>query len=360
MKKQIFIITFVFLSLFLTYLYQPANQNNTHKGFQETPISSWQTYCAIPSQSHFWNETDLQYEVQYIGRASEDIRSGHLFIAPDGLRVWDVANKEQFILDGKKFKNTSMLNCPAFEAYDYQFTHHEGYLKACLKTNCTSIDIMPNTIPFTYAASNGGVFVGTSQGDTLLFRDGKWCRMIRDGDQYYCPDKEVPIVTEPSNQFYSSTIYYGITLIGEYPTGSLFEFDGTRVKPSHIQPPSIDGGTESQTLAFYCGDLFVGYWPHGEVYRYDGDRWYGPISFFSGKKSSHPYSEAAKKEDLIINFFGKRVPSLVPYQDSLYVITANKGDWNNRIQPDIPAEVQQEYGAVYRIYRDGCYSAPAR
>lgn len=183
--------------------------------------------------------------------------------------------------------------------------------------------------------------------------------MRGDDDVYACPSGRVlPVVTEPSNQFYSSTIYGGRALIGEYPSGRIFEFDGTKVFPSDLTPPQIserpNPGFESQTLAEYCGSLFVGYWPYGEIFRFDGEKWHEPIRLFSSPPSASPFKDAAEGAGVISNFFGQRVASLVPFDGTLYAITSNKGDWNASIQPAIPAAAQEEYGAVHRIYGAEC------
>lgn len=316
----------------------------------------WQTYCAVPLGRSSHAKAASEFWVTPIGRASTEIRSGGLVVGDDGqLRVWDAANKTQFIVFEEGFEPAPTIDCPDFQAYGWtiEYDGKNGRVSACANGNCRRISVMPKTLAFSIAAAKGSIFVGTSQGDTLLFKEGRWCRMARTGDTFACTGERIPVVTEPSNQFYSSTVYRGRTLIGEYPSGRIFEFDGKKVFPSELTPPEIseraNPGFESQVLTEYCGNLFVGYWPYGELYRYDGEKWHDPIRLFSSPPSNAPFKEAAEKAGMISNFFGQRVSSLVPFAGSLYAITSNKGDWNRSIQPEIPREFQDEYGAVYRI-----------
>ena len=148
----------------------------------------------------------------------------------------------------------------------------------------------------------------------------------------------------------------GKTLIGEYPTGRLFEFDGRTVRPSPLTPPDFSDGipnaSESQTLAVHCGNLFVGYWPHAALYRYDGSHWKEPITFFPSRTETFPHTKEAEAAGQIFNFLGQRVSSLISHEGSLYAITSNKGDWNASI--DIPIPEADLYGMTYKIDIDGC------
>lgn len=211
---------------------------------------------------------------------------------------------------------------------------------------------------FAVAAANDGIFVGTSFGEALVFRDNAWCRLVNINEVYTCDGSNPPIPDEGSNQFYSSTVFEGRTLIGEYPSGRIFEFDGEVVRVSDLTPPEIlarSGSFESQTLAAYCGNLFVGYWPYGEIFRYDGEKWHEPIRLFSSEKSDAPFLKQAQSAGLTYNFFSQRVASLVPFNGDLYAITSNKGDWGKMLDPDIPDAIQDEYGAVYKISSDACF-----
>jgi outer membrane protein assembly factor BamB len=324
----------------------------------------WQTYCAVPLEAPANAPRATHIDVTPLGRPSPQIRSGSLFVSDGKLRVSDLANKEQFVLHDGEYLPSPPVKCPDFQAFGWTIVYGgDGKLSACSGHSCATIEVMPRTLAFSIAASNGGIFVGTSQGDTLLFREGEWCRMVLSGETYACPATPAPVVTTPGPQFYSSTVYRSRTLVGQYPSGRIYEFDGERVFPSDMTPPAIISrgkpGFESQTLASYCGNLFVGYWPYGEIFRYDGEKWHEPIRLFSSPPSAEPYKEAAESAGVIFNFFGQRVASLVPYQGALYAITSNKGDWNSAITPTIPTTAQEEYGAVYQLHGKDCETSPS-
>lgn len=331
------------------------------------PVSGWQTYCAVPATTDVQTAViaDTTFTFDEVGRPSPHIRSGHLFLSGDGgLVAWDVANNEQFTLEGGEFRTTVATPCPEFQAYGLTVHYRgaEGAVEICnQEQNCSRKNVMPNTLAFSIAAADGAIFVGTSQGDALLFRNGVWCRMGRTATgSYACPaGGKLPIATVASNQFYSSTVFNGVTLVGEYPSGRLFDFDGRRLSPSTLTPPAILDrdviGFEPQSMAEYCGNLFVGYWPFGEVFRFDGTEWHEPIRLFSSSPpEAAPFREATADAGVIFNFFGQRVPSLVPYGGDLYAVTGNKGDWGQSITPEIDHNYQAEYGAIYRISGNDC------
>ncbi len=310
-------------------------------------IPAWQTYCAVPHSNVGEPGT---ITVERVGRASPNIRSAHLFVHEGQLRVWDHANSEQFTLkpDGS-FDRVTPVPCARFQAYGWTFWFGGGQSTACRGDECVSIAVRDATLAFTFAAHDGAVFVGSAFGDALLFRDERWCRMVKHGDEWACPDTHVLPPIEPSNQFYSSAIYEGRTLIGEYPTGHLFEFDGERVFRSDIPRPLDGHALESQVLMPFCGSLFVGYWHSGTIYRWDGKAWHGPIRLFHHDADYPQFSEQAERAGQIFNFFGRRAPSLVPYNGALYAITASKGDWNTSIDDRLPDAVAAEYGVVWRL-----------
>jgi len=92
---------------------------------------------------------------------------------------------------------------------------------------------------FSIAASSGGVFVGTNQGDALLFRNDSWCRMIKEQETYACnKDLRDPVAQQDSRQWYSSIPYGSDALVGEYPGGWIWQFDGATLKTNtELTPP---------------------------------------------------------------------------------------------------------------------------
>lgn len=327
-------------------------------------LLSWQTVCAVPVHARADSGINDEPVMHRLGRPAPYTRTAYLFVADDGLRVWDIPNNEQFLLRGDTFHEVEPVPCPHFSAGSYTFSHRDAWLSACQVNGnqCISIRIKPETMPFTYAENAGAVFVGTSHGDALLFSlsERRWCRMEQDEEGIYAcpPGPLLPVVTEPSNQFYSSVRFDGRTLIGEYPTGQIFEFDGKRLFPSELTPPPFRegrrSGYESQSLAVYYGDLYVGYWPDGSLWRYNGS-WQEPMRLFSDPDTAlYPYHDEAEQAGLVFNFFGRRVSSLVPYDGYLYASTSNKGDWSRRLAIELPEDAERDYGVIWRIQKPGC------
>lgn len=172
--------------------------------------------------------------------------------------------------------------------------------------------------------------------------------------------KRQKLATGPGagDPFYSSVLYQGKTLLGEWPTGRLYEFDGERLAPSDLTPPAIASavpkrlGYEAQSLAEYCGDLFVGYWPRGEIYRYDGRKkaWGLFSRMFSSSPAETfiPFSDRPR-DRLDPSFFGQRVTVLVPFEDSLYAATSNLREWTPEVKPKFPSPDKVQEGRSIKL-----------
>ncbi|UVL17968.1 hypothetical protein LOY44_18465 [Pseudomonas sp. B21-044] len=174
-----------------------------------------------------------------------------------------------------------------------------------------------------------------------------------------------PLTHPREIQFYSSVAYRGKQLLGEWPTGRIYEFDGTQLKPSDMTPPRIAEqvplrlGYEAQSMAEYYGDLYVGYWPKGEVWRYgyQTGEWTLFKRFFSSVEGE-PFIPYARRptDSLDQAFFGQRITALVPYEGALYVATSNLRTWTSSAAiPDVMDPTRlAEYGALYKVTRQGC------
>jgi hypothetical protein len=155
----------------------------------------------------------------------------------------------------------------------------------------------------------------------------------------------------------------GKTLIGEWPTGRLYEFDGEVLRPFNIvQPPFATGerlGYEAQSMAEYCGDLFVGYWPRGEIWRRDRStgKWSLAVRLFSHPIETEPVIPYFDRpsDGLHSAFYGQRVTALIPLGYSLYAASSNLNLWPTGYEPEIITQDQAaEYGALYRLTIPGC------
>jgi hypothetical protein len=128
-------------------------------------------------------------------------------------------------------------------------------------------------------------------GDQLGRRDvfdGKSCTSLRD------PDGK-------SFQVYSALNYYDRLLLGHYPSGCVYEFDGQNIRLQAGWPPRLPGvsgsAREAQTTTIYRGDLYIGVWPWAEIWRYDrdADHWHSMGRAFTGPALTdtvtHPYEQ---------------------------------------------------------------------
>ena len=163
----------------------------------------------------------------------------------------------------------------------------------------------------------------------------------------------------------------GRLLMGQYPTGRLFAYDGRRIADQPGWPPVLEGVTssarEAQTTVIYGGDLMVGVWPWGEVWRYnpDSQRWvFMPRMFKHPNLSAaitHPY-DVENESNSPRNLWGQRVTSLVASGPDLFISTSGKApmEWEPQRYPFLAPEKWKSYGKVYRATMQGHLSAPTR
>jgi hypothetical protein len=164
--------------------------------------------------------------------------------------------------------------------------------------------------------------------------------------------------------------YYDRLLLGQYPSGCLFEFDGEEVQPREDWPPCIPGvakrAREAQAMALYRGDLYAGVWPWAELWRYDRNakQWSAIGRMFTRPpvtdKVVHPFEaeivayNAAHGKNNVINDWGQRLTSLAVAGDTMYAGTSNKGGTPRPADYTfIDDEILKEYGQVLRLRRPG-------
>ena len=121
---------------------------------------------------------------------------------------------------------------------------------------------MPREFIYSYGQLGDDVLAATNTGGVYRF----------DGREWKCL---VEPIEDVSYQVYTMINYYDRLLLGQYPTGNLFEYDGREVRHLQDQPPVMPGvsdrAREAQTTAIYGGDLYVGVWPWAELWRLDGN-----------------------------------------------------------------------------------------
>jgi len=164
------------------------------------------------------------------------------------------------------------------------------------------------------------------------------------------------------------TNYYDRLLMGHYPTGEIYEYDGQTLKLLEDWPPVLEGvsdrAREAQTLSIYGGDLYCGVWPWGEVWRFDHNQqaWNFAHRMFSHPeltdKVTHPYEKETQSVDKVYNLWGQRVTGLVPFDNSLYISTSSKSGFEFQEKFDfLTKEKWQDYGKVYELTLPGQLSA---
>lgn len=216
----------------------------------------------------------------------------------------------------------------------------------------------PKEFIYVYGQVRGRIFTTTNMGGTFAFDGGAW-KMLRE------------TTPKTSFQIYAALNFRDTLLLGQYPTGELFEFDGEELRRRPDWPPAMPGvrreAREAQTLALYGGDLYVGVWPWGEVWCLDPDagEWAFLGRMFTHPTPSdavvHPYEAETKALDPVLNRWGQRVTGLVPLGDSLYISTSAKSSapYEEKFT-FLAGDKWKEYGAVHRYRRPGCLSVPFR
>lgn len=208
---------------------------------------------------------------------------------------------------------------------------------------------------FAWGQLGGQIVTGSNIGGFYVLENGSWRTLLE-------PKLGV------SYQLYSMTAFHDRLLMGQYPTGRLFEYDGKRIVDLAGWPPKLDGvsGTarEAQTTVIYGGDLFVGVWPWAELWRYNSDsrKW-----FFVRRMIDHPELSAAithpydveNRGHEVGNLWGQRVTSLVPSGADLFISTSAKFpcEWDARRFPFLAPEKWKSYGSVHRLTIPGHLSA---
>lgn len=209
-------------------------------------------------------------------------------------------------------------------------------------------------VVYSYGQLGQDILAATNTGGVYRFDGENWKTL------YERPDSNV------SFQVYAMINYYDRLLLGQYPTGELYEFDGKELRLRKGWPPVMPGvstrAREAQTTAIYGGDLYVGVWPWAEVWNYDGSTWSFVRRMFTHPELTdavtHPYEAECTKLEIVLNQLGQRVTSLIPFGEALYVSTSAKS--SAPYEPRfgfLTDDQQKDYGAIYRLTRPGHLSA---
>ncbi|MCP4786710.1 MAG: hypothetical protein GY903_29840 [Fuerstiella sp.] len=211
---------------------------------------------------------------------------------------------------------------------------------------------------FAWGQLGDQIVTGSNIGGFYIFEDGHW---------------RMPLAPKlgVSYQLYSTMIFHDRLLMGQYPSGRVFQYDGDEITDVKGWPPVLDGvspnAREAQTTVIYAGDVFVGVWPWGELWRYNPDRksWTFTQRMFDhpvlSNEITHPYDVENQGGD-VGNQWGQRVTSLVPAGSSLFVSTSAK--WPAEWDPDkfafLAPDKWKSYGSVYKLTMSGHLGAATK
>lgn len=211
---------------------------------------------------------------------------------------------------------------------------------------------------FAWGQLGEQIVTGSNVGGFYVFENGRWRTLL-------LPKLGV------SYQLYSTMMFHDRLLMGQYPTGRIFQYDGAEITDQSGWPPVPEGvspnAREAQTTAIYGGDVFVGVWPWGELWRYNRDSgtWTFTQRMFDhpalSAEITHPYDVESSGAD-VGNLWGQRVTSLVPSGSSLFVSTSAKSpcEWNPEKYPFLAPSKWKSYGAVYKLTIPGHLSAATK
>lgn len=211
---------------------------------------------------------------------------------------------------------------------------------------------------FAWGQLGRQIVTGSNIGGFYVFEEGQW-RMLLE-----------PNITV-SYQLYSTMVLHDRLVMGQYPTGRLFEYDGKAIVDRTDWPLQLEGvsrsAREAQTTVIYGGEMLVGVWPWGELWRYSPDtkKWTFLQRMFDHPPASdkvvHPYDIENQKGD-VPNQWGQRVTSLVTSGPELFLSTSSKSPrtWDPDKFPFLAPDKWKSYGSVYRMTTTGHLGAPTK
>jgi hypothetical protein len=218
---------------------------------------------------------------------------------------------------------------------------------------------LPIDYEFIYAFGQlqDQVLAVSNNGRILRFADEKWSTL------------RTPPVPAVSYQVYSILTFGDRLLLGQYPTGEIFEYSGGELLHRKGWPPTLQGvslsAREAQTLAWYGGDMFAGVWPWAELWRRDTVRnqWSFVQRMFEHPLATnavvHPYENETKRTGQVLNLWGQRITGLQPFGTDLIITTSSKTGAPYTEEFNFLSKNQQaDYGAIYRATLPGCLAVP--
>lgn len=320
------------------------------------PIIGWQSYCPLVYDARAADRPPGKISIQRIKVTTRHSHSMFGFAKSGRIYLKDLVSGEQWTLESNRFIPNTPVDCGRFVAGGTTVSHGAGYVEAC-DTSCRRIEIWKGTWVYAYAYANNAILAATNFGDVIIYRNGDWCRTTKsDDDVYECPKDDKPDALQKPRkvQFYSSLSFNDHALVGEWPTGRIYRFDGDTLTPIKEQPPFVTSepvGYEAQSMVAHCGNLYVGYWPTGEIWKLHSDtgEWSIAVRLFDNSPDFIPYLNRQNNEREAV-FYGRRISALIPHEDSLIAATSNLSGWEAGYLPRFLSETEAEqYGSVYKI-----------
>jgi hypothetical protein len=317
-------------------------------------------------QVHRWDDSTNSWQVaEGIPNGSEFIAGKNLHVATDRI-TWggqvilkpDDAYRfgEHYFAEGRlilrAFRSDGQEPANTFRVFSWNPNDARGLQPLA---NLTLNLPQPREFVYTFGQWRDHILAITNMGGVYRLRPTGW-------DTLRTPDPAV------SFQIYCGLNYRDKLLLGQYPTGEIYEYAGDQLVLNKDWPPVMRGvsrnAREAQTLAIYNGELYVGVWPWGEIWRYDGSDWHFIQRTFTHPATTdaitHPYEAETKQTDTVYNLWGQRVTGLVPYRGSLFITTSSKGGapWESKFA-FLTNEQWRDYGAIYRAKLPGQLSVHA-
>ena len=321
------------------------------------------------SSSHRWEAGSGQWAVSDPPQAfAFDVGSHRLECFANRLTV---DGREAFLFDSSRGSTGSYYYAQGwlfFHVYEANSPERRTAIHACpwdleaqpepdLNQTVVLPLTAPGEFPYSYGQLNDDVYVGSNNGGFYRFRQGRWST-LRKADP------------TTSFQLYAMVNYRDRLLMGQYPSGELFEVEGDELKQLIGWPPRPEGANpharEAQTLTLYRGDLFAGVWPWGEVWRLkDADSTWEFTGRLFKHPAMHPEVQAPYEQEMnqlgekIYNLWGQRVTALIPHREGLLASTSNKnGAPSEPRLTFLKGGRDREYGEVYRLYLPGQLTVP--
>lgn len=227
-----------------------------------------------------------------------------------------IAGEQGELLSSYSNKKGTLITCidRVKSRYDL-FAYSWDEVQVTCKMNLTYSDS-----PLCYGELNGDLLLGTNMGHLYSFNASSGA--------VNSIFKSTPGI---SSQFYCMLSYYDSVLLGHFPSGNAYQYDGKNLRLLQEDAPGYKQyGRELQSIALSGGQIYAGIWPWSEIWSFDinSKAW----AFFKRviqkpdskliDSCQHPYQGWLKDGET--NELGQRVFNIVPYKSWLFAASSSK------------------------------------